>query len=368
MMKRPCRKRFVATLACGVVLACCGNGGVLAQTSAPTLVLPEWQQLTNVQEMLRINQQLQAQVRATELTLDQSLTNARELLRLNQQLQAQLQEARFVFQKNQREARTEAAQNLEAMSALLSQIERNLVACRKRELDQIKSADQSILIAAGGVVGAGLLVIALVAFLHWRVFNSFASSLVTCAQGKSPAVTSANSGETPPAAGGLAGQSAARLPDAIGRLEKRILELEQTAQAKSQPAGNAAAVPAANVPSETIGQPEPGDSESRIAILFGKGLSLLNLDQQEKAIGCFDKILQLDPTHGEALAKKGMALEQLDRLEEAIACYDRAVGVNPLLTVAYLRKGGLCNRLARYDEALKSYEQALQAQGRDSVV
>ena len=361
-------KRFATALACGVFLGCCGGAGVLAQANAPNLVLAEWQQLTNVQEMLRINQQFQAQLRATELTLDQSLTNAQELLRLNQQLQAQLQTSRFAFQQNQREAHAAAAQNLEAMSTLLSGIERNLMICRKRELDQLQSGNQSILVAAGGVVGAGLLVIALVAFLHWRVFNSLAASLVACAQGKGHAVASASSSETSLAPGGQAGQSAARLPDAIGRLEKRVIELEQTTQTPPLRAGKTAVAPAAAAPPAAAEPTTLADPESHIVILLGKGQSLLNLDQEEEAIACFDQILRLEPNHAEALVKKATALEQLDRLEEAIAGYDRAIAANPLLTIAYLRKGGICNRLARYAEALKSYEQALQAQGQSHPV
>jgi len=44
---------------------------------------------------------------------------------------------------------------------------------------------------------------------------------------------------------------------------------------------------------------------ARITVLLGKGQSLLNLDQAEEALACFDEVLALDASHPEALVKKG---------------------------------------------------------------
>ena len=101
---------------------------------------------------------------------------------------------------------------------------------------------------------------------------------------------------------------------------------------------------------------------ARITVLLGKGQSLLNLDQAEEAVACFDQVLALDANHPEALVKKGAALERLRKLDEAIACYDRAIAADGSLTVAYLYKGGLFNRMERFGEALECYEQALRTQ------
>ena len=101
---------------------------------------------------------------------------------------------------------------------------------------------------------------------------------------------------------------------------------------------------------------------ARITMLLGKGQSLLNLDQAEEALACFDQVLTLDPNHPEALVKKGAALERLRKLDEAIACYDRAIAADSSMTVAYLYKGGLFNRMERFGEALECYEKALHTQ------
>ena len=63
-----------------------------------------------------------------------------------------------------------------------------------------------------------------------------------------------------------------------------------------------------------------------------------------------------------ALLRKGMALEKLEEWDRALECYDRVIFLDRSLTVAYLYKGGICNRLERHREALESYEQALRSE------
>ena len=104
------------------------------------------------------------------------------------------------------------------------------------------------------------------------------------------------------------------------------------------------------------------DRDECVANLLAEGQSLLDAQQPDKALECFEVALGLEPEHAEALVKKGGALEKLGRTDEAIACYDRAIAADETLTIAHLHKGGLFNRLARYDEALQCYEQALRTQ------
>ena len=105
----------------------------------------------------------------------------------------------------------------------------------------------------------------------------------------------------------------------------------------------------------------PGrDEHARIAELLSQAHSMLDVDNPEAALACFDEVLALEPDHSEALVKKGAALERLHKLNEAIECYDRAIAVDDTMTIAYLHKGGLCNRLERFKEALECYEKALR--------
>jgi len=147
--------------------------------------------------------------------------------------------------------------------------------------------------------------------------------------------------------------SNARLFNVVERLERRLLELEHLARAPL--AGTAA--PLADGPNGVL--PAPADHDRNLARLLTEGQSLLNGNQPEKALECFDQALSFEPKNAESLIKKAEALEKLNRFEEAITCYDAAIAADGTMTIAYLHKGGLFNRLSRYEEALQCYEHAL---------
>jgi tetratricopeptide (TPR) repeat protein len=132
-------------------------------------------------------------------------------------------------------------------------------------------------------------------------------------------------------------QSNARLKSSLDRLEQRLTDLETTA-------------------------PPSPDVAGRMQLLLGKGQALVNLQQTDTALACFDEAIALDPTNAEAFVRKGAVLEKLERLDEAIQCYDKAIALDTSMTMAYLGKGGVFNRLERYSEAVQCYEQALRAQ------
>jgi tetratricopeptide (TPR) repeat protein len=147
---------------------------------------------------------------------------------------------------------------------------------------------------------------------------------------------------------GPAGEPAGgQLQSVIERLEKRIIEIEGTALA--------------NANGKSSPNPE-GAAPNSVALLLGRGESLLKLGRTEAALSCFDEAIGQAPQSAEAQVRKGMALEHLQRLEQAIECYDRAIALDRSMTLAYLRKGSLYNQQERYGEALDCYEQALQAE------
>jgi tetratricopeptide (TPR) repeat protein len=279
---------------------------------------------------------------------------AQDIPRAYLEVQAELQATQLALERNRQEAETAATRNAELLETRPRLLEQALVGERARAFDSVERSQQLLLIFAG----VGLLAILLTAYLHWRAPSHLSTLPVAYARGQGHAVASAGPSGTSLMPVGQTEQSTARLLGAIGRLEQRVHELEHTAQTHRPEAEETAA----EAQPGTSAQPELAGAESLSAILLSKGQSLLNLDEQENAVACFNEILKLDPNHAEALVKKGVALEQLDRLEEAIACYDRALDANRSMTVAYLRKGGLCNRMARYSEALECYEQALRTQ------
>ena len=183
--------------------------------------------------------------------------------------------------------------------------------------------------------------------------------------GHHPPLGSLGSGETP-----VTNVSPVALPNsnllgAIERLEKRFLELQNATRA-SLPTHTVTHTNGEPAVSEVSG-PSSNEAAERVSLLIGKGQALMNMDQVENALDCFDQALELDPANAEALVKRGTALERQKKLEEAIECYDRAIAVNRGMTLAYLCKGGVYNQLERFSEALECYEQALRTQQKTSA-
>jgi tetratricopeptide (TPR) repeat protein len=192
-----------------------------------------------------------------------------------------------------------------------------------------------------------------------------------------PAAAALGAGATQLVAVDPAQQVSARFLSTIERLEKRINQLENAAEASEPDIDSQIAVakvqpePSNPAPAaETVGHAAPhpnADRAARVALLLGKGQSLLHLQQTDTALASFDEVIAIDPTNAEAFVKKGTALEKLGKLDEAIDCYDRAIALDTSMTMAYLCKGGVFNRLERHGEALQCYEQALRAQQKVNV-
>jgi tetratricopeptide (TPR) repeat protein len=273
------------------------------------------------------------------------------------QIQAQLHDAQLAIEKNREEAVAAAKQTAEDMAARLQRLEDNLAAQRVADNEMAQKNQQMTLMLA---VAFGLIVVAAVlfmAYLQWRAV----ARLVELSARRAPEF-SFGSNATPLMANAAVEQSNARLSGAVDLLQKRILELEQSVRAPL--AGkNPAATNGAHKPSDSKNSSSAAkDRDECVANLLTEGQSLLDAQQPDKALECFEVALGLEPEHAEALVKKGGALEKLGRTDEAIACYDRAIAADETLTIAHLHKGGLFNRLARYDEALQCYEQALRTQ------
>jgi len=297
-------------------------------------------------------------------------TNAQETLRSYLQLQEQIHATQLAVERSRTQAEAAATETAKAFTARLQGIETALASQRAQELGAMQSSNKVMLIVAGLFAALGLLAMLFMAYFQWRTINRLAEISAALplahALGSGPALGAGNPHLvtiSPPE------QSNQRLLGALDQLEKRIHELEHTAHEPLH-AGASLGQETTHPAPPPNGQPVTAAPEgaavssdaARITLLLGKGQSLLNLDQAEEALGCFDQILALDPSHPEALVKKGAALERLRKLDEAIACYDRAIAADGSLTVAYLYKGGLFNRLERFGEALECYEQALRTQ------
>src|SRR6478735_893876 len=300
------------------------------------------------------------------------LTNsasANESLRSYLQVQEQLHATQLALERNRQETEALAEKNTAALEAKLKALETTLNTQKSAEwtaMQETVSANNRMMLKVGGAIaGVGFFILLATGYLQWCSVNRLAevSAQVQSSRQTLPMVTGGAA-----LLNGGTGQSQDRLFGALSLLEKRILQLENTAHPAIE-----AGVVTSGTTTVTNGHDRNGhgveDAEqAHDSVLIAKGESFLNLDQPMEALGCFDEILKTDPDHGEALVKKGLALEALQRHDEALSCYDKAIAAHADLTIAYLQKGGLFNRLERYEEALQCYEQALHAQEKAHAV
>jgi tetratricopeptide (TPR) repeat protein len=282
------------------------------------------------------------------------------------QIQQQLHDTQMAIENNRAEAAAAAQRTASDMAARLQMLEQNTAAQRASDIESSQKSQQLMLSLMAAFGSAGLGVMLLMVYFQWRVVKRLVDL-----PAMQPQLLAASVQSPPLMANAIVGASNARLFGAVDHLQKRILELEQVARG-ALPGKNPTVTPTTNG-SPNISEIKNGDSTAKdreecVANLITEGQAMLDANNAEKALDCFDVALGFDAKHIEALVKKGGALEKLGRTDEAIACYDRAIEANDSATVAYLQKGGLFNRLARYDEALQCYEQALRTQEKNPAV
>jgi tetratricopeptide (TPR) repeat protein len=233
-------------------------------------------------------------------------------------------------------------------------LEQTIATQRANDSESARKTQELTMLISGTFGLAGLSVILLMFYFQWRGFSHLAqvSAQQTAAMQNFRALPTVETVHQLAAPGRLAIEGVnGKLLETVERLEKRIVEMEQSARGQlTQTATGSATKKNGSGPKETV------------ANLMADGQTLLNANQPENALKLFEQALSIEPSSAEVLVKKGGALEKLSRTDEAVACYDRAIQLNETLTIAYLQKGGLFSRLARYDEALMCYEQALLTQ------
>jgi tetratricopeptide (TPR) repeat protein len=304
---------------------------------------------------------------ATQAELSQA-----ELLKSYLHVREQLHEAELAIANNRLEAEATARAQAAAIAEKLDTIKSTIAAERERQAVEAQrtaaeqerqrvaaqDANRIVLWVAAAFGGVGLLTMVATGLLQWRGIKRMTQ--VTSQNQQLPVPSSSGwltTGSGP--AGEAVALSNQRLMSVIDRMERRILELENTT---AQPTPATSATEGLVEPSTPRSTPAALDQAARIAALLGKGRSLLNANKAKEAVACYDEILAIEGNHPEALVKKGSALERLKQDLEAIECYDRAIQADRNMALAYLSKGGVFNRLQRFDEAVECYEKALQVE------
>ncbi|HWH70179.1 MAG TPA: tetratricopeptide repeat protein [Candidatus Sulfotelmatobacter sp.] len=323
---------------------------------------------------------LRAQTNSSLSGADQpAALNAQEIQRAYLELQAQVHATQLTLEQSRKDADQAAVQTARLLSERLQAIENTLTVQRTRELEGQQSSQRVLLLSLGTLAGIGCMALALLAYFQWRAIHRLAEiSRALRPLPSGAAVAALPPSETALVTLGPVESANARLLGALEQLEKRLGELEIAAKPAlqatalvngtpathpAQPNGNASSEEVPDMlPNGTPADPPPTPSAPSAEELLSKGQSLLDLDNTEAALACFEAVLKQTPHHTEALVKRGTALERLRRYAEALACYDLALAADSSMTIAYLYKGGLLNRLERFAEALDCYDKALHTQ------
>jgi hypothetical protein len=312
-------------------------------------------------------------------------------LRPSTNVEAVISFTRQALDELRRELEQSNARNAAAITSTLSLVESSLARMHERHIESVQNSNRAVLIVSAIFAGVGFLCLILVSVVLLRAIGRFSEMAAAAPHarpllGAGQPVAALGPGGIVMAQTTAAEEAATRFQSAIDQLQKRIVELEHSAQAVSsdsakprsngnrgtspaKPAIETAATTTVDIPpllpddEPAAGLPvEASSPASQASVLLGKGQALLNMDATEPALRCFDEVLLIEPNNAEALVRKGMTLEKMQDWEQALESYDRAIAADCSMTVAYLYRGGVCNRLQRYREALESYEQALQTE------
>lgn len=301
-----------------------------------------------------------AETAATAISPSQITDTAEGSSNAYVQIQEQLYATQLAIESNRQEASAEAKRNTEEMARRIQLLGQTIATQRAGEIEATKKAQRFTLILAGAFGVVGLAAMLLMAFLQWRVvmrpveLSSIHPPATALGSGHSLPMLRTGEGSGVPGRATVQ-LSNTRLLNVVESLEKRIFDLEKVARVPLEEF-TSSLVHGQNGATTAL-----SDCDERIANLLAEGQLLLDKNEPENALECFDQALALQPKHVETLIKKGGVLEKLNRVDEAITCYDSAIEADNSMTIAYLHKGGLFNRMSRHEEALQCYEHALHA-------
>jgi hypothetical protein len=101
-------------------------------------------------------------------------TNSLEILRACRQLQEQLHATRLAIEQSRQEMKLAEAQTAEALSNALHAIDETFAAQRSRDLEAMESSNRVTLIVAGTFAALGLVTLLMVGFFQWRMSQGLA--------------------------------------------------------------------------------------------------------------------------------------------------------------------------------------------------
>lgn len=110
-----------------------------------------------------------------------------------------------------------------------------------------------------------------------------------------------------------------------------------------------------------------GITETALVLWYNKGLRHVDQGRHDKAIACFDHVLELDPHDANTLYAKANSLAKSGNLEESLLVYDKCLDISPQHAAAWCNKGYTLYLLERYQEAVICLDQSLLCEPFDAA-
>jgi len=101
--------------------------------------------------------------------------------------------------------------------------------------------------------------------------------------------------------------------------------------------------------------------ESESEKWYNLGATYGDSGKYEKAIECFDKVIELEPNNASAWTNKGTLLSLSRKYQEAIKCYDKAIELEPDNAITWFNKGSRALQfLDKYEESIKCFDKVIE--------
>jgi hypothetical protein len=151
-------------------------------------------------------------------------TNSQEALQVYLQLQEQLHATQLAIEQNRQETKEAAAQTAAALAKGLQSIQQALSAQRAQDLQAMQKSNQVMLVVAGTVAAMGFLTMLILTFFQWRMSKGLAE--ISAALPSALGLGAGSAADAP----ALTDQADLPLLGAVEQVEKRTYELEQSSQ------------------------------------------------------------------------------------------------------------------------------------------